>query len=406
MTKRTTGFPLPEVTDPDETMAVCICVPKERTHLAAFWGALYQLTMWNSWMEDDEKRGKDVAAVWLRYYLSWDRNITDKECEDCDMGKCCTPVPVTQRINPDTGRPEVSYDGGATWQPDPNDIQTQLPLQSPIVTSGGSKTKCDAATNASEHINELISATSTNIGTAGDVFALTVAIAEAALALVVFLVTGGAASPIIIAFATAIWAAGSAAFGLGKDGFDTYWTEDKKDAILCALYCNIGENGQFTEAQYQAWRSKVKGQLPASPALDIVMTSINAAGATGLSNMASYGNAALSDCASCDCSDCEHGIADVWTFYNATDVVFDGCRTYTMKGVGGDAHFAASTGNCAVGNYWDRPLLWSAASTWSKDTACSTADNVDPKTHQIWNFDVGPIPLGEVITITFSSDPI
>jgi hypothetical protein len=37
--------------------------------------------------------------------------------------------------------------------------------------------------------------------------------------------------------------------------------------------------------------------------LDIVMTSINAGGATGLSQMASYGNAALADCSSCDCVD-------------------------------------------------------------------------------------------------------
>lgn len=236
----------------------------------------------------------------------FDLYLKSGDTGECDDMACCETKAVMHRINPDTGRPEISTDNGATWTTDPQDVNNLAQLMPPIVTDGGSSTKCDAATNASEHINDLIAATSTNIGAAGSVFELTVAIAEAVLAAIVFLVTGGAASPIILAVATAIWAAGSAAFELGKDAFDTYWSSDKKDAILCALYCNIGENGQFTEAQYQAWRAKVKSQLPASPALDIVMTSINAGGAVGLSNMASYGNAADADCSSCECDDSLH----------------------------------------------------------------------------------------------------
>jgi len=265
----------------------------------------------------------------------------DGECGDM---ACCCNKPTLHRIDPETGRPQISTDDGVTWTPDPADIQNQIQKLPPTVGDGLSKTKCDAATNASEHINELIEATSTNIGTAGDIFTLMVAVAEAALALMVFLVTGGAASPIILAFATAVWAAGSAAFSLGKDGFDTYWTTDKKDAILCALYCNIGDNGQFTESQYQAFRAKVKSQLPASPALDIVMTSINAGGAVGLSNMASYGNAADADCSSCECDTSLHVfVSDLVNPYVEIFPDGDGYYNVTQSGTPtGDGYYWVS----------------------------------------------------------------
>ncbi len=331
------GIPIPDVIDPPDSMEMTLCIPRNRDHMAAFFGALYELTVWNSWQQDGTEHGKELAAVWWRYYLSWDRQMSDIDCEN-GMSKCCVPNVETKRINPDTGRAEISFDGGVTWQPDPNDVQNQVQVIEPIVRTGSPKTKCDAATNASEHINELITATSNNLDTAGTIFELVVAIAEAALALVVVLIVGVTIPPAAIALATAIWAAGAAAFELGKTGFDAYWTTDKKDAILCFLFCNIGENGQFTEAQYQAFRAKMKSTLPASPAFDIVMTTINATGAAGLSNMASYGNAATADCDSCSCddSDClDHSHVHV---YNGIDFAWTGDCTFDITGelVGSD----------------------------------------------------------------------
>jgi len=239
---------------------------------------------------------------------------------------CCDEIPVLHRFDPVTGYPQVSSDGGVTWTPDPAAIQNQIQLYPPLVHAGSSSTKCDAATNASEHINELIEATSTNLETAGTVFELAVAIAAAVLALFLILVSAGALTAPVTAVATAIWAAATAAFELGKEAFDTYWTVDKKDAILCALFCNIGSNGQFTEAQYQGFRSDIKGTLPASPAFDIVMTSINAGGAIGLSQMASYGNAAEADCSSCTgCGTC----AQQWSVFGASHgIIIDQTEEY------------------------------------------------------------------------------
>jgi hypothetical protein len=228
---------------------------------------------------------------------------------------CCEDVVRIKRIDPETGRMQISTDNGVTWQGDPNDVQNQITLLPPTVGAGMSSTKCDAATNASEHINELITATGENLSTASTVFGLAVAVAEAVLALFLIIVSAGALTAPVTAVATAIWAAATGLFELGIEAYNAYWTTDKQDAILCALYCNIGTNGQFTEVQYQAFRAKIKAQLPASPALDIVMTAINAGGATGLSQMASYGNAAMADCSSCECN-CS---ADLWEIFNGAE---------------------------------------------------------------------------------------
>lgn len=302
------GWPIPNVIDPPETMQVTLCVPKNRDHLATFFGALHELTMWNNWMPDAAHSGKELAQVWLRYFYSWDRNLNDCECcEENDMG-CCTNKPTIHRFDPVTGRPQISTDNGATWQDDPADTQNAIPLLPPPVGGGGSSTKCDAATNASEHINELITATSENIGTATDVFSLAVAVAEAALGLFLILVSAGTLTAPVVAVATAIWAAATGVANLGKDAFDAYWTTDKEDEILCSLYCTIGENGQFTEEQYQAFFARIKEKLPASPALTLITAAINAGGARGLSQMASYGNAAEADCNSCH--SCTEGCVD------------------------------------------------------------------------------------------------
>lgn len=295
MAKDKTGWILPpEVSD--ERKCIKIYIPNDVYDRGAFWGALYDLTFSYNWQNGTPEKAREVANMW--------NEIWQEAYERSNGVNCCNEDAIIKRINPETGMPEVSYNNGASWVPDPSGPASAISLLPPIVTDGGSSTKCDAATNASEHINELIEATHTNLASAATVFELATAVAEAALAIFIVIVSGGTLSPLVATLMAAIWAAATGVFNLGLEAFDAYWTVDKKDAILCALYCNIGENGQFSESQYQAFRAKVKDTLPASPAFDIVMTTINAGGATALSQMASYGNAAEADCSSCDCSDC------------------------------------------------------------------------------------------------------
>lgn len=305
-----TPSPMGQFITPDVLPPTTYCrrllIPNDPKWIGAVSGALLPMMHASEWVSFGgitPEEAAERAAVMLNQYWT-----IESSCED-DMA-CCDDQVKIHRFNPDTGRAEISLDDGVTWQGDPADTQNQINLLPPLVKSGGGKTRCDAATNGSEHINELITATAENLTTAETVFQLAVGIAEAILGLFLILISAGTLTAPVTLVATSIWAAATALFGLGISAYNAYWTVDKQDLILCLLYCYIGSDGQFTESQYQDWREAMKAQLPASPAFDIVMTAINAGGARGLSQMCSYGNAAEADCSSCDCPQC---IIDDWS---------------------------------------------------------------------------------------------
>ena len=281
----------------------------------------------------------DRAREMFNLYLN---SGNDGECGDM---ACCEDKPTLHRFDPETGRPQISTDGGVTWKDDPADTQNSIPLLPPLVHSGSSSTKCDAATNASQHINELIEATGENLSTAVDVFGLAVAVAEAALGLFLIIVSAGSLTAPVVAVATAIWAASTGVFNIGVDLYNAYWTTDKQDEILCSLYCTIGEDGQFNESQYAAFMARIKEKLPASPALTIITSTINAGGARGLSQMASYGNAAEADCSSCH--SCTEGCVDNFVAMEGQGIEVDrGENWIDIQAVlAGGVYYAAVTSN-------------------------------------------------------------
>lgn len=306
------GTPIPNVIDPPESMQVTLCIPRNRDHSAAFFGALYQLTKWNYWQENEAKQGKEVAAVWLNYYLSWYRQMDNPDCED-DMGQCCTPPAVLKRINPETGAMEVSYDNGATWQPDPSSFQAIIVQPQPPVTSGVAATKCDAATNVSEQVNVWINQVSNDFDTASTLTDFALAVIAAIAGAVLVVVTGGGLAPLEVSLLAALGAAFTAAWGAGKAVFDAYWSTEIKDKILCAAYCHIGDNGSFSAAQSAAFWGELNGELPASPAKMLFMGFLSSVGVAGLNAMAASGLSADADCADCPCAPC----ASKWSIFGA-----------------------------------------------------------------------------------------
>lgn len=70
------GIALPDVIDPPDSLCFLIHVPNDPHHIAAFYGAIHQLTQWISWQRDPQKRGKDAAAVWREIY--W--NLKPQPC--------------------------------------------------------------------------------------------------------------------------------------------------------------------------------------------------------------------------------------------------------------------------------------------------------------------------------------
>lgn len=81
--KKHAKWVLPATIDPAGTKCASITIPDDPDHIAAFNGALYQLTRWYNWAEDDEHSARLVANVWKRAYDSL--NIAD----DCTS----SPVP-------------------------------------------------------------------------------------------------------------------------------------------------------------------------------------------------------------------------------------------------------------------------------------------------------------------------
>lgn len=61
-------YPLPLVVDPDETVCFLIRVPKERFHVAAFMGAMYNLSKPYAWENDAAHTALAVGRVWRRIY--------------------------------------------------------------------------------------------------------------------------------------------------------------------------------------------------------------------------------------------------------------------------------------------------------------------------------------------------
>ena len=223
--------------------------------------------------------------------------------DDCNMAICCEPQIYIQRINPDTGRLERSSDGGGTWTTDPTDPINNIVQQPPIVRDTVNHTKCDAASNFKQHFEDVITGCSENLGTAVSIVQLAGGIAALLLDIFIIIVTEGAGIAIVTTITGAIFSGISAAFAEGKAAFDAYWTSDNKDKILCAAYCTIGDNGQWTQTGWEDFKHKARADLPPGAALDMVLTSVNAAGYVGANNMASYGAAALEDCTSCLCSE-------------------------------------------------------------------------------------------------------
>lgn len=312
------GIPIPDVIDPPESMEMTLCIPKNRDHMVAFFGALYQLTIWNSWEQDGTQHGKELAAVWWRYYLSWERVMNDNLCED-DMGNCCTEPAITKRVNPTTGQMEQSTNNGQTWTPLAGGFPSIIVQPVPPVTSGVAATKCDAATNVSGQVQVWIDQVSNDFTTAVSLLEFGQAVILAIAGAVLTVLTAGALAPLEALYIAAIGAALVAAWGAGKAVFDAYWTTDIKDKIFCDAFCNIGEDGSFTDIQFSGFWNDVNHHIPPSPAKMLFMGFLSSVGKEGLNAMAASGTSADGDCADCDCVE---GCNNTWSVFASTPNYF------------------------------------------------------------------------------------
>jgi hypothetical protein len=293
------NFPIPE----NIHAPLCcleIQVPDDPTWKSVVQGLLYELQYWFNWQRDEAKSGKECAAVWKEVYNAIDWNLMA-----CKNNDCCQEPAIIKRINPDTGNVEQSTDGGVTWTPAPGGIQSVIVQPVPPVTSGVAANKCDAAANVAGQVDVWIDQVSTDFTTAVNLTEFGIAVLEAILIAVLAILTLGALTPLEALVLPTLGAALGAAWTAGKAAFDDYWTDDIKQQILCAAYCNIGADGSFTDAQFSAFWHEINGELPAGPPKMLFMGFLSSVGFTGLNAMAASGVSADADCSDCvACLEC------------------------------------------------------------------------------------------------------
>ena len=90
MPKDDGGYRLPTIVDPPVRVGVCVPVPDDPQHIAAFVGAIHELTRWFNWERDLAKTGKPVAEVWLE--------IEGIIAQRLNGGEVC-PLPYTISCN-------------------------------------------------------------------------------------------------------------------------------------------------------------------------------------------------------------------------------------------------------------------------------------------------------------------
>lgn len=311
--------PLPIVgAHPEDEPLICIQLNEHWIPylIGLLWPAKFP-EYWAGTLDENRNARRDVINLIA---------ILEQSLECGDMSNpCCDgsdlTIVVMNRITLD-GRLEISIDGGQTWTSDPNDPANTVVTYPPPVTAGVSLTKCDAASNGKQHIEDLIAGIHENLVQGGTAFDIGIAIALVVVGILLTVLGSPEAIPAAEKILLGIFGAVQAVITVGVEAFDAYWDSDARDKILCALYCNIQDDGTFTSDGYFRFLSQMKTTEVASPALDIVMTSIKAVGLPGLNKFCAYGSSADADCSSCDCN-CNIDNWHVQTLLGGTEVSRD-----------------------------------------------------------------------------------
>jgi len=272
----------------DEAPCKCLAVNDEWvSHIIGVMDALDQFDTWiGSEAEVNDARqqvGEIMAAL-----------IGDEP-----MNCCCdsTPLVILHHVTID-GQSEVSYDGGLTWQPDPDSLPISAIALPPPVTAGVSGTKCDAASNGLQHIKDTVAAQVEALAEGATITSVALSIATFLIGL---LLGPEVAIPALVAVIIAVV---NAIAALNTGIFETYWSSDVYDTILCALFCHISDDGSFTAESYAAAVADIQSGLPNSAARDWLIKILQAMGLTGFNNLCAYGSSADADCSSCECGGC------------------------------------------------------------------------------------------------------
>lgn len=307
--KNDPGYLLPEVIEPQENCCICIPVPNDFNHKMAFLGQLDELGYWWNWERDTEKKGREAAAVWRKIVACIREEINMSGC-GCG-GSSEGSYPVQERWNSDN-QLEASYDGGATWVLAPERDSRNAVIVFPPRQAGSGDGKCLSSENATAFFKQMLETIVNQISLGGGA-------AGAAPAVIALLITIGFPTGLGAVLAL-VYGLISAVIGLVNASLEGTFDTAFYDALKCAFFCVVDEDGTLTKSDLDSVYSDMSAYLGTNPPAQWVLQEIiNAVGAKGFTNAARGDSIPTSDCSDCDaCYDCSN--LDNWTLVYGEEV--------------------------------------------------------------------------------------
>lgn len=295
------GYTLPLVIDPPETLCICVPVPDDQFHRAAFLGQMLELARWYTWERDDAHLGKEAAAVWDQIFWIV-RDQMALQPRNCGCG-CADNT--QQRLTSD-GTLEVSTDGGLTWnEATPQQDPRQSGSYNAPVDASTDEGKCSAANAAVAYFKQKQAETYAQMSTGATA-------AELAVLLIGFLVAVG----VIVsggALAVFLAAIGATLAGLDAATWNALFTDDLWSDLLCLIYCAMDETGLIEQDAAFGIGDTIKTMHP-DRAGDFIKGLITSMGQVGMTNAIRSGLDGSLSCDDCDCDTvgCDLDFWDVW----------------------------------------------------------------------------------------------
>lgn len=291
------GYPLPEDHLPEGRVCVQFEIPDDQTYAADVVGHIMELGKWWNWEKDGglDRRATETAQL-FRKALHETLCVEKYRTMGCN---CPDPNEWLHRVG-ESGALEVSKDGGETWETDPTDPRVTASVMPNLPGTDGDSKRCQAAANITKHIREK----GDQIAADATLWSGVQFLIGALVGLLIFIGivgSGGALTPIILAFGGTLLSAGQAAFVAAM-------TEDVYDQFQCMIYCHLDLSGNLEPGGLDAIKAQVSSDLTGI-AVTFLNSTLDLLGEIGVNNMGKTGSGVEADCSEC-CPSCVSG----WTW--------------------------------------------------------------------------------------------
>jgi len=271
------NFPIPENIHA-ELMCLCIQIPNDPTWKSVVAGLLYELQYWFNWQRDEERSGRECAAVWKEIYLNIDWST---------MSCCCDDNPPVRYRWTEDGTLEKSTDAGETWTPAPeDDTRNSSPQFPPLPDDETEQVRCDMAASVAEAINQQVGLQLTEDMSRFELDELIETWTTT------YLETW---NPLL----ALIQIAANQIFSLGVAAVIAALTEEVYEDLKCIVLDHMPDSGEWSAAEAEALRADVQSSITGIAGL-FLQHLIYLMGAVGLTNLSRSGFVVDADCAECN----------------------------------------------------------------------------------------------------------